>query len=104
MCQGWLAMADLTVPLCMSPAGMRYLHSRKPLIVHRDLKSPNLLVAKDWTVRLCDFGLSKLKSNTFLSTKSTGGTPEWMAPEVGGARRPWRTCLPACLPLAAAQH
>eukprot|EP00193_Tetraselmis_chui_P020973 CAMPEP_0177795104 /NCGR_PEP_ID=MMETSP0491_2-20121128/26032_1 /TAXON_ID=63592 /ORGANISM="Tetraselmis chuii, Strain PLY429" /LENGTH=866 /DNA_ID=CAMNT_0019317867 /DNA_START=27 /DNA_END=2627 /DNA_ORIENTATION=- len=62
--------------------GMRYLHSRKPLIVHRDLKSPNLLVAKDWTVRLCDFGLSKLKSNTFLSTKSTGGTPEWMAPEV----------------------
>jgi len=62
--------------------GMRYLHSRKPLIVHRDLKSPNLLVARDWTVRLCDFGLSKLKSNTFLSTKSTGGTPEWMAPEV----------------------
>lgn len=52
------------------------------MIVHRDLKSPNLLVARDWTVRLCDFGLSKLKSNTFLSTKSSGGTPEWMAPEV----------------------
>ena len=52
------------------------------MIVHRDLKSPNLLVSRDWTVRLCDFGLSKLKSNTFLSTRSTGGTPEWMAPEV----------------------
>jgi len=62
--------------------GLRYLHSRKPMIVHRDLKSPNLLVSKDWTVRLCDFGLSKLKSNTFLSTRSTGGTPEWMAPEI----------------------
>ncbi|KAF2298526.1 hypothetical protein GH714_023971 [Hevea brasiliensis] len=29
-----------------------------------------------------DFGLSRLKHNTFLSSKSTAGTPEWMAPEV----------------------
>ncbi|KAI7736665.1 hypothetical protein M8C21_009130 [Ambrosia artemisiifolia] len=31
---------------------------------------------------VCDFGLSRLKHNTFLSSKSTAGTPEWMAPEV----------------------
>ncbi|KAF1872085.1 hypothetical protein Lal_00012306 [Lupinus albus] len=31
---------------------------------------------------VCDFGLSRLKHNTFLSSKSTSGTPEWMAPEV----------------------
>ncbi|KAG4928395.1 hypothetical protein JHK85_054881 [Glycine max] len=29
-----------------------------------------------------DFGLSRLKANTFLSSKSAAGTPEWMAPEV----------------------
>eukprot|EP00250_Pteridium_aquilinum_P013536 c21400_g2_i2 orf=780-4208(-) len=62
--------------------GMNYLHTSTPVIVHRDLKSPNLLVDKNWVVKVCDFGLSRIKNNTFLSSKSTAGTPEWMAPEV----------------------
>ncbi|XP_038904015.1 serine/threonine-protein kinase CTR1-like [Benincasa hispida] len=62
--------------------GMNYLHRRDPPIVHRDLKSPNLLVDKKYTVKVCDFGLSRLKARTFLSSKSAAGTPEWMAPEV----------------------
>ncbi|KAL5559267.1 hypothetical protein UlMin_035478 [Ulmus minor] len=62
--------------------GMNYLHISNPTIVHRDLKSPNLLVDKNWVVKVCDFGLSRLKHHTFLSSKSTAGTPEWMAPEV----------------------
>ncbi|XP_052172673.1 serine/threonine-protein kinase CTR1-like [Diospyros lotus] len=62
--------------------GMNYLHKRHPPIVHRDLKSPNLLVDKKYTVKVCDFGLSRLKASTFLSSKSAAGTPEWMAPEV----------------------
>ncbi|PKI67921.1 hypothetical protein CRG98_011517 [Punica granatum] len=62
--------------------GMNCLHTSNPTIVHRDLKSPNLLVDKNWNVKVCDFGLSRLKHNTFLSSKSTAGTPEWMAPEV----------------------
>ncbi|WCJ29589.1 Protein kinase superfamily protein [Euphorbia peplus] len=62
--------------------GMNYLHTSHPTIVHRDLKSPNLLVDKNWNVKVCDFGLSRLKHHTFLSSKSTAGTPEWMAPEV----------------------
>ncbi|RWR82765.1 Protein kinase domain-containing protein [Cinnamomum micranthum f. kanehirae] len=62
--------------------GMNYLHTSHPTIVHRDLKSSNLLVDKNWVVKVCDFGLSRLKHHTFLSSKSTAGTPEWMAPEV----------------------
>ncbi|KAF8723556.1 hypothetical protein HU200_021509 [Digitaria exilis] len=62
--------------------GMNYLHNSTPVIVHRDLKSPNLLVDKNWVVKVCDFGLSRIKHNTFLSSRSTAGTAEWMAPEV----------------------
>ncbi|XP_015884450.3 probable serine/threonine-protein kinase SIS8 [Ziziphus jujuba] len=62
--------------------GMNYLHTSHPTIVHRDLKSPNLLVDRNWVVKVCDFGLSRMKHHTFLSSKSTAGTPEWMAPEV----------------------
>ena len=31
--------------------GMHYLHTCKPPIIHRDLKSPNLLVDKDFTIK-----------------------------------------------------
>ncbi|KQJ87250.1 dual specificity protein kinase splA isoform X2 [Brachypodium distachyon] len=62
--------------------GMNYLHNCSPTIVHRDLKSSNLLVDKNWNVKVADFGLSRLKVETFLSTKTGKGTPQWMAPEV----------------------
>eukprot|EP00887_Chlorella_sp_A99_P000196 scaffold13.g196.t1 len=62
--------------------GMNYLHTCRPPIIHRDLKSPNLLVDKDLTVKVCDFGLSRVRRSTWMSTKSQAGTPEWTAPEV----------------------
>lgn len=62
--------------------GMNYLHTSHPPVVHRDLKTPNLLVDRNWVVKVCDFGLSRMKHHTYLSSKSCAGTPEWMAPEV----------------------
>ena len=32
--------------------GMMYLHSSEPPVIHRDLKSPNLLVDKHWRVKV----------------------------------------------------
>lgn len=41
--------------------GMLYLHNNRPVpVIHRDLKSPNLLIANDWTVKVADFNLSRL--------------------------------------------
>ncbi|KAF2318412.1 hypothetical protein GH714_006844 [Hevea brasiliensis] len=62
--------------------GMNYLHQLRPPIVHRDLKSLNLLVDGTYTVKVCDFGLSRSKAKSYLSSKTAAGTPEWMAPEV----------------------
>jgi len=62
--------------------GMHYLHTFQPMIVHRDLKSPNLLVSSNFLVKVCDFGMSKIKQNTYVSSKTQAGTPEWMAPEI----------------------
>uniref|UniRef100_A0A6N2LPW4 non-specific serine/threonine protein kinase n=1 Tax=Salix viminalis TaxID=40686 RepID=A0A6N2LPW4_SALVM len=62
--------------------GMNYLHQFRPPIVHRDLKSLNLLVDSTYTVKICDFGLSRSKAKTYISSTHATGTPEWMAPEV----------------------
>ncbi|KAK7348063.1 hypothetical protein VNO80_22612 [Phaseolus coccineus] len=62
--------------------GVNYLHHSNPPIIHRDLKSSNLLVDKNWTVKVGDFGLSRVKHETYLTTKTGRGTPQWMAPEV----------------------
>ncbi|KAM6258377.1 mitogen-activated protein kinase kinase kinase 13 isoform 1-T3 [Porphyrio hochstetteri] len=60
-------------------SGMNYLHLHK--IIHRDLKSPNVLVTHTDAVKISDFGTSKELSDK--STKmSFAGTVAWMAPEV----------------------
>eukprot|EP00005_Dracoamoeba_jomungandri_P001685 CAMPEP_0174252068 /NCGR_PEP_ID=MMETSP0439-20130205/1699_1 /TAXON_ID=0 /ORGANISM="Stereomyxa ramosa, Strain Chinc5" /LENGTH=173 /DNA_ID=CAMNT_0015332553 /DNA_START=281 /DNA_END=802 /DNA_ORIENTATION=- len=59
------------------------LHSWKPTIVHRDLKSLNLLVDESWTVKVADFGLSRTTSEDNASTlNKLRGTYAYTAPEV----------------------
>merc|ERR1712113_743396 len=64
---------------------MNYLHSKK--IIHRDLKSHNLLVDQNWRVKVCDFGLARSAPEDEDSGRGNNlmtivGTNEWMAPEV----------------------
>ncbi|XP_062519256.1 dual specificity protein kinase shkA-like [Corticium candelabrum] len=42
-----------------SARGMHFLHTLEPPRIHRDLKSDNLLVSKDWIVKVADFGLGR---------------------------------------------
>lgn len=60
-------------------SGMSYLHSHK--IIHRDLKSPNVLIAANETVKISDFGTCR-EWNDVSTRMSFAGTLAWMAPEV----------------------
>jgi serine/threonine protein kinase len=66
---------------CGAARGMAYLHSGNPPVLHRDLKSANLLLDDSYTTKVCDFGLSRLKAQTRSMTGNCG-TVQWMAPEV----------------------
>ncbi|XP_062197496.1 serine/threonine-protein kinase STY46-like [Phragmites australis] len=59
--------------------GMSYLHQKG--IIHRDLKSANLLLDKDNVVKVADFGLARFQDHGGAMTAETG-TYRWMAPEV----------------------
>jgi len=65
--------------------GVLWLHSSNPVCIHRDLKTSNLLVDSNLTVKVCDFGLSQIvrKGQTLHDGREGAkGTPLWMAPEV----------------------
>eukprot|EP01097_Dermamoeba_algensis_P008248 TRINITY_DN5423_c0_g1_i1.p1 TRINITY_DN5423_c0_g1~~TRINITY_DN5423_c0_g1_i1.p1 ORF type:complete len:709 (-),score=182.92 TRINITY_DN5423_c0_g1_i1:245-2371(-) len=83
---------------------LNFLHSRKPPVLHRDIKSGNFLVGEDWRLKITDFGCSVVKGSSNISplaselpaSNSTihddkekqeksdfqGGTINWTAPEV----------------------
>mmetsp|Transcript_17882 Transcript_17882/g.50362 ORF Transcript_17882/g.50362 Transcript_17882/m.50362 type:complete len:909 (+) Transcript_17882:122-2848(+) len=63
--------------------GLIYLHTRKPSILHRDLKSMNILITNDWIAKIADFGLSKsMQVHKSETSSNTTGTVGWVAPEV----------------------
>eukprot|EP00039_Didymoeca_costata_P016051 m.281016 g.281016 ORF g.281016 m.281016 type:complete len:182 (-) comp16326_c0_seq2:393-938(-) len=91
---------SLRVNMCLDvAAGMAFLHSRKPQMLHRDLKSDNILLDERFTAKVADFGSIKttvfnqglikptrtatMDDNTSSITATLGvGTPLWTAPEV----------------------
>jgi serine/threonine protein kinase len=61
--------------------GMHFLHSSG--IVHRDLKSLNLLLDAKWNVKVSDFGLTKFKEDISKGgVNDIAGSVHWTAPEV----------------------
>jgi hypothetical protein len=62
--------------------GIEYLHLRKPTIIHRDIKSSNVLITHDGVAKIADFGLARIKTSTKSMIRSLVGTVNWQAPEL----------------------
>jgi serine/threonine protein kinase len=60
--------------------GLNHLHSLK--ILHRDVKSANVLLDSKWLPKLADFGLARIKEASADSMTMGIGTPAYMAPEM----------------------
>eukprot|EP00026_Physarum_polycephalum_P002356 Phypoly_transcript_02362.p1 GENE.Phypoly_transcript_02362~~Phypoly_transcript_02362.p1 ORF type:complete len:737 (+),score=63.66 Phypoly_transcript_02362:510-2720(+) len=70
---------DLRMQMIMDIVkGMAYLHSKS--IIHRDIKSFNMLVNADMRVKIADFGFSRIKAENQTMTQC--GTVAWTAPEI----------------------
>ena len=68
---------DIFTQLCLA---LKHIHERK--ILHRDIKSPNVLLTSNGIVKLSDFGVSKSLSFTLEKAKTFTGTPYYLSPEI----------------------
>ena len=75
----FLSPTERTIAAFDIVRGMQFLHSRN--IVHRDLKTLNVLLDDNKKIKICDFGFSRFASENTLMTSNIG-TPHWMAPEL----------------------
>ncbi len=50
-------------------------------VVHRDIKPANIILLKDGTVKVADFGIARVESSSLTQAGSVLGTPSYMSPE-----------------------
>lgn len=69
-------IAQIITQIC---AAMEYAHERG--IVHRDIKPANVMVLGDYRVKVMDFGIARIDSNSMTKTGIAMGTPNYISPE-----------------------
>eukprot|EP01126_Amoeba_proteus_P046515 TRINITY_DN5262_c0_g1_i2.p1 TRINITY_DN5262_c0_g1~~TRINITY_DN5262_c0_g1_i2.p1 ORF type:complete len:204 (+),score=33.47 TRINITY_DN5262_c0_g1_i2:54-665(+) len=63
-------------------SGIQRLHENEPQILHRDLKSLNLLVTNNFEIKVADFGLAHINNCQSSALFGLRGTANYMAPEL----------------------
>ena len=59
---------------------IKHVHDRK--VLHRDIKTENLLLMENDCIKLADFGIAKTLDYTGEMAESTVGTPYYLSPEI----------------------
>ncbi len=62
--------------------GIESLHNNLPQIVHKDIKTPNILVDEDFSLKLSDFGLTHFVHSKLSQTDGNIFTPQYYPPEI----------------------
>ncbi|KMZ60519.1 Protein kinase family protein, putative, expressed [Zostera marina] len=70
-------LLKISIDVCK---GMEYLHQNG--IIHRDLKTANLLMDANGVVKVADFGVARFQAHEGVIMTAETGTYRWMAPEV----------------------
>jgi len=63
-------------------SGLVYLHDRETPVIHRDIKSDNILLGSNCSIKITDFGFGAKLGDLADKRNSIVGTTYWMAPEV----------------------
>jgi len=59
--------------------GLDYAHQAG--VIHRDIKPANIMLLKDGTLRITDFGIARIAASSKTATGTVMGTPSYMSPE-----------------------
>ena len=70
---------EISAIIYMVLQGINFIHKKN--LVNRDIKGRNILVGKNGSVKLCDFGICRKYIENDMK-KFRGGSPYWMAPEI----------------------
>ena len=77
---GDLSVAFVKYSLYQAALGIQSMHTRN--ILHRDIKSDNILCNRNGEIKLCDLGFGAMLSQDRNWRSTAAGTPSWIAPEI----------------------
>ncbi len=77
---GSILPLETVLDYCAKTAdGLDYAHAAG--VIHRDIKPANIMLLKDGTLRITDFGIARLQASSKTATGTVMGTPSYMSPE-----------------------